>query len=109
MIMKLQRYFSALFAAGVLSASPMIGIAEDDSDNRNHPSVNVYGDPTPEEMRAQRSGSDWNSDEALAQLPDESSEPLAAGYCFTESVIDEKTGEIIAFRQICEEQMPDAA
>jgi hypothetical protein len=109
MIMSFHRYFSAIFAAGVLSASPMIAMAEDDSDNRDHPSVNVYGDPTPEEMRARRSGHDWNSDESLAQLSDEPGEPLATGYCFTESVIDESTGEVLAFRQICEQEAADLA
>jgi hypothetical protein len=105
--MSFQRYFSALFIAGVLSASPIAGVAEDDSDNRNHPSVDVYGEQ--QEMMAERSGQEWASAESLAQLPSESGEPLAAGYCFTQSMIDESTGEVIAFRQICEEEIADVA
>jgi hypothetical protein len=105
MIMKVPRCFAALFAAGMIWANPVISIAEDDSDNRNHPSVNVYGDPAPDEMRQHRN--EWNSEQSLAQLPNEEAERFGTTYCFTEAIIDESTGEVVAARQICEQPMLD--
>jgi hypothetical protein len=107
-VMSFQRYFSALFIAGALSAGPMIGMADDDSDNRNQPSFNSQEEHTPETM-TQQPGLEMESPESLAQLPSEGTEPLSTGYCFTESAIDGSTGEIIAYNQVCEEEMADVA
>jgi hypothetical protein len=110
-IMNFYRYFSALFVATALSASPMIIMAEGDSDHRNSANVEASGEQQREQMVGEEQRQEW-SDDSLAQLgeqSEESGEPLASGYCFTESMIDENTGEIIAFQQICEEMMADVA
>jgi hypothetical protein len=106
--MSFQKYFSALFAAAALSASPMIGMAGDDADRRDQRSIEMSREQQPEEMRTDQHQQEWGSDESLAQAPEELGEPLPSSYCFTERVIDESTGEIIAMQQICED-MADVA
>jgi hypothetical protein len=101
--MSFQKYFSALFVAAALSASPMIGMAGDDSDHRDQPTVDMSREQQREPMMTDQQQQESGSDESLAQFPGGSDEPLASGYCFTESVIDESTGEIVALREICEE------
>jgi hypothetical protein len=106
--MRYKRYLTALFVAGTLSATPMITRAEDDSDNRNNPTGNEYGEHG-RSMMTENAGQDMQSSESLAQLPDGSNQPLPSAVCYSESVIDESTGEVIAFRQVCQEEIPELA
>lgn len=106
--MNFQRYFLAIFAAAALSASPIAAMTEGASDNHNRSSAEeLYGEPQGEERMTEEQRQEWESD-GLAQLEEKLGEPLPSSYCFTESIIDESTGEILALQHICED-MADVA
>ncbi|HEX2228825.1 MAG TPA: hypothetical protein VHM64_16945 [Candidatus Binatia bacterium] len=106
--MSFQKYLSTLFAAAALSASPMISMAGDELAYHDQSRFDMSREQKREQPITDRHQEEWGSEESLAQVPEELGEPLRSGYCFTESVIDESTGEIIAMQQICED-MADVA
>ena len=106
--MNFQRYLLAFFAAAAVSANPMVGMAGGDSDHRNHTSANMDGEQQGKELMAEQNQEESEPKESIAQLPEEFKEPLASSYCFTETVIDESTGEVIALHEVCDE-MADVA
>jgi hypothetical protein len=92
--MKLHRYFVNLSLAGILLASPAIGVAGDDISKSINPKNYSMPEQT-QESKPDESAQQGNSTEPF--------ELVAVDYCYRGSTVDPTTGEVVDLYVLCAE------
>ena len=92
--MRLETYFLSLSLAGILSANPAMGLANDNFPRPMNPESNAV------EKKTQEFPTDGS---ARQRNPAKPFEVAAVDYCYAGSVVDPATGELVYFFVLCAE------